>query len=110
MSKLENIKNNFNYLNMLAKSKKDLRRILLEKGNKCQINSICECVLNTLNGNVKLESAELKKYRRYKNAFRNLINKKNTLKKKKEILVQNGGFISTLIPTILSTFAAILSK
>ena len=56
------------------------------------INKICECVLNILNGKVKITEEDHKKLEPYKKIFRKLLQKNTSLSHKKRLIVQKGGF------------------
>ena len=98
---MKNIFNNIDFLNMIAKSKKPMRIAMIKNASKDQINCVCECILNTLIGNVKLKQDKKDEIKRFKKPMRKLL-KKNSIKIKKNLIIQNGGFLPALIPTILS--------
>ena len=98
---MKRIEQNLELLRVISNCKKNKRNILIKKGDKEFILSICECVFNTLKGNINFKKSDLIKLKKYKNTLRNLLNKSSIIKKK-EILVQNGGFLQILLPTIVS--------
>ena len=55
---MEKLKKNFENLKLLSDCKKKIRNSIIKKGGKDLILSINECVVNTLNGNVKLTTSE----------------------------------------------------
>lgn len=105
---MERIKKNHNFLKILSLSDKKLQNQIIDKSNKDQIYCLCEIVLNLLKGNINLSNQELKKLGKYKNSFRKLIRKSNIRQKKK--VIQSGGFLSVLIPSIISALSPILSE
>lgn len=107
--KMKRIEENFELLNLISTCKKNKRDILIKKGKKEFILSICECVLNTLNGNVNFNKTDLEKLQKYKSTLRNLI-KKSNIKKKKDILIQKGGFLQILLPTIISGVVSLIQS
>lgn len=97
------------YLKILAKSKNKLRRVILEKADQKLITAICECILNLLNGKIKIDSSSKEKLFKYRKTLRKLVNKSN-LKEKKKILIQKGGFLEFLIPAAISTIGTIIES
>jgi hypothetical protein len=75
--------------------------------DKDLINTLCECVLNCLIGNVKLADTEKQQLSRYKKYLRKLIDKKKfSNRKRKQILVQKGsGFLPLILSSVLSLFS-----
>ena len=67
---MENLKKNYKILKTLSNCKKGLRNRILLNSDDSVINNICECVLNTLNGNVKLPPQNLSKLKKYKKTLR----------------------------------------
>jgi len=61
-----------------------------------------------LKGNINLPKEEIDKLGKFKNSFRKLIRKSNIKNKKK--IIQSGGFLSVIIPTIISSLLPILSE
>ena len=83
---------------------KQKRNHIIDVAGKELVHCICDCVLNVLNGNIKLEPEEKQRLKRHKNCLRELVKKKTSDKKKKH-LIQEGGFLGALIP-ILGGLAA----
>lgn len=71
------------------------------------IKALCECSLNILKGNVKLNRAQKKKLCRYKNKLRALIAKKTSMKSRKQIL-QSGGLIGALLGPVIGVLGSLL--
>ena len=64
------------------------------------INKICECILNILNGKVKISNEDYQKLKPYKKVFRKLLEKKVKLAQKKKLIIQRGGFLQIILPLI----------
>ena len=94
-------------LRMLFKSKPLLRKSILR--DKGLLTCLCECSKNILKGNVSLSSVQKKKLRCHKRSLRELTLKK-TSKKKRNKIVQKGGFLDALITPILSLLGGILTN
>ena len=78
--------------------------------DKPLVRCICECVLNVLQGVVKLSDSEKSRLRKHKLTLRKLIRAgdRGTWKSKKCVIVQNGGsFLPLLLAPIVGT---LLSK
>ena len=106
-SKLNRFSKNKNYLCLLANCKNKLRNAIVSSSSRDQIYSVCECVLNISNGNVKLNKEEFAKLKKYRKYFKKLLARKVGLKEKKKILIQSGGFLQFLIPAVISGLSSI---
>ena len=99
------------FLTLLGNSKQRKRRnALIELGTNEEIDSISECILNILQGKVKLKSQEIKKLQKIKQYLRLLANKKCSIKKRKTLLKQKGGFLAALIPLAISAVTSLLGN
>ena len=101
MNRVENYKD---HLCLLKKCNKPTHTSIIQSADKELINTICECILNCLNGNVDLSKEDKQKLYRYKTSMRDLMKKtKLPLKKKKQILIQKGsGFLPIILSAVLS--------
>ena len=106
---MERIKKQFNMLKVLSTFKKNMRKNIIDKADKELINTICECVLNLLNGNLKVNTEQFNNLRAYKKVFRKLLEKIN-LKEKKKLIIQKGGFKEILLPAVISGLASIIGS
>lgn len=78
------------------------RQAILKSCDEEEINCICECVHNVLQGKVPLEKKEKNKLKRFRILLRKLV-RKGTTKIRKQILVQKGGaFLPIILSSILS--------
>lgn len=103
------IKRNYDSLKLLSSCSNKIRQSVIKSGSKDLIDSISECILNFLNGNVTLCEQELISLKKYKLPLRKLLKKLN-LKEKKKILIQKGGFLSIILPSIITGLASIISS
>ena len=87
----------------------EIRKAILKNADKDLVDAICQCVYNLLNGNLHLSTTEKEKLTKYRHALRKLV-QKSTLKQKKKILVQQGGFLEYLIPAAISGITSIISS
>ena len=68
------------------------RQFLTNLATKKDIEAVSECTINLLKGNIPLSKTQYDKFYKCKDAIRTLANRKNSLKTKKEIINQRGGF------------------
>jgi hypothetical protein len=97
----QRIKKHAETLMIMKKACPKLRKELIKRAGKDLIFALCECSLNVLNGNVKLQTGQKKKLKRHCKGLRSLADKKVSLSKKKKIL-QTGG----ILPALLAPIAA----
>ena len=95
---------------MLKGAAPKLRKAIIVNGDKQLVNSICECVLNVLNGNVKLSSCVKRKLRKHKNVLRKVVDKRVPLLGKKKVIVQREGFLLPLLSAVLPALATLIFK
>lgn len=89
-------------LETLCHLNKNQRIAFLRNADDKFIRSICECVFNTLRGNVPLERSEIKRLEKYKTTLRRISGKRGNWREKRKLLVQRGGFLPYIIGPILS--------
>jgi hypothetical protein len=83
-----------------VKKCKEKRNHIIECGGPDLVHCICDCVYNILKGNIPIKDQDKKQLKRHSHKLRELIKKKTTNKKRKE-LVQEGGFLGLIIPSIV---------
>lgn len=94
---------NADFLKALHNLKPSHRVVLLRNADCSNVQCICECVYNILNGKVPLNKNQRDRLGRYKTTLRKLIKRGENWKKKKKILVQSGGaFLPLLLAPLLS--------
>ena len=86
-----------------------LRNKYLKEANNCVIDAISEIAKNCLIGNVPLKTCDFKKLRKYQKLLRKL-SKKSPVVKRRNLIIQRGGFISFLIPPALSLIASVVGE
>ena len=91
-------------------AKPKLRRAIISDGGKELINSINECVLNVLNGNIPMSTLRKRKLKKHKLALRRLADKRMRHSAKKRLLVQKGGFLLPLLSTVLPILASVIFR
>jgi len=107
---LTDIRRNFCVLHNLQNSSKYKRNKLLKEADKDTINSICECIYNILFGDVDLTPEEFNQLKRERQFLRKLVQKRLSLKKKKELLIQKGGALPVILGPALALAAGLLGE
>ena len=87
-----------NDINYIKHDKQKCNRIIDEGGMEL-VHCICDCVHNILQGNIPMEHEEKERLKKYKELLRELV-KKKTLDKRRKQLIQEGGFLGSLIPIL----------
>ena len=98
------------FLHLLARSGPQRRKSLLKQATKDELSSLFEICLNILKGNIPLDSKTYKKFKRQSSLLRTLSNKKVSLKRKKRLVNQKGGFIGAIAKFALPLLAGLLTK
>lgn len=98
----QRIKTHLPELQVLAKCNPKQRKAFLEHANKDLVLCIAECCSNCLKGNIPLTKSQKKKLSRYKKELRQIGNKNSSHQMRKNIIVQKGGFLGSLLAPILS--------
>ena len=102
---------NADFLRVLSKCNNKQRIGILQSSDSDLIKCICEISLNLLRGVIPVSTSHKKKLKRHKNLLKLLIDKKESIKKKRQHLTQRGGgFLSLLIPPALSILGNLISK
>ena len=99
---MKRLKVNKHILHVLRDCKPQLRKALLKSSSPEIIKTLCEIILNTLNGNNKISDQCKNKLGKYKRILRSLACPKLKISSKRKILIQKGGFLPVLIGTVLS--------
>ena len=94
-------------------SKRKRMKELAEMGGEIKLyNALHEIAFNTIKGPVKLTEVQKRKIKPYRKTLEDLCKKKykNCIKKRKELIIQSGGFLPIVLPTIVSLLSAILNN
>ena len=100
------------FLPMLKRIRKMDERekgVFVRKCNKEFLDCVSECAKNVIKGHVPLTDRQKTNLRRRRNDPRALSIKKTSLRKKRRIL-QKGGFLTALLPPVLSILGSLLLK
>jgi|LakMenEpi03Aug12_release.lakeMendotaPanAssembly.Ray.scaffolds.fasta_scaffold340327_2 hypothetical protein len=106
---MENLEKNIQNLKILSCCDKALKNKLISKGDKSLILTLTECVLNTLNGNVKISDRDKEKLAKKKYLLRKLLSCKS-IKAKRENLIQQGGYLQYILPAAITLISTLLER
>jgi len=96
-------------LKRLSKLGDKVKREYVRKCERQFIDCVSECAKNVIKGNVPLSGRQKSELRRKKKDLRELSLKKTSLREKRRIL-QKGGFLTALLPTILAVLGSLFAK
>src|SRR5437867_10531743 len=106
MTKL--LKKYIHHLHLLNHTCCKNRNVIIRNSSPELIRCICEVCYNLLRGNIPLTKTKKQKLKQYRNIIRYLGSKQEkNLALKKQKLVQRGGFLPIVLPTILTVAAEI---
>jgi hypothetical protein len=97
------LRSQLHFLHVLKDAKPQAIPELLPSASDDLIKAIVECAINTFNGNHKLTKEEKSKSSKYEDNLRMLVNAKISFKSKRNLLIQEGGFIVPLLTCILTS-------
>ena len=102
------VKRNLAVLKHLIKAPPRQRKAILCTASDDLIAAISEIALNTLKGNIPLSPQQVRVLRKKQDLIKRLSNKKVSLRRKKHLVKQSGGFLGPLlsfaIPLITGLF------
>lgn len=104
------LERNWGFLKLLAKCTPKRRCEILSVCDNDLIKCIDDCSHNILKGNIPIGEYHLENLKKHKKTIREVSKRRNSLKKKRDILVQNGGSLPALLIPILTIIGAALSK
>ena len=107
---MRRIKANYYALHVLKNARRKLRKEIVSNCNKDLLNSICECVLNVLNGNLRISDSTKRKLRNFRTSLRSLVDKRLPLVSKRRVIQQRGVFLLPLLSAVLSALAGLLFR
>lgn len=106
----QRLRKNHDFLKLLAKCTPAQRKAILKAANEALVRTICECILNVLKETVPVSKHAKRKLLAHKKSLIALAEKSTPLRKKKKILVQQGGnFLGLLLPPVLRVLSSILT-
>jgi hypothetical protein len=91
----------------MFRSSPKARRGIINGGPNDLVNTLCECVLNILKGNVRVTPNQKLSLSKYKNDLRKRVNKRVAVSAKKRVL-QKGGLFGVLAKVLTPLLAPII--
>ena len=106
----QQLRKNHDFLKLLVKCTPAQRNAILKVADEALVRTICECILNVLKETVPVSKPAKRKLLAHKKSLIALAEKSTPLRKKKKILVQQGGnFLGLLLPPVLRVLSSILT-
>ena len=97
------LQRNLELLKLLKNCKtKAQRKAILKLADKDLIKCLCDCAYNILHGNIKMSRQKQCALKKHGHVIRKFANKKRGgLEKKRDFLIQKGGFLPALLAPII---------
>ena len=97
-------------LDQLVKETDSIKRSkLLKQVQDCVIDAISEIAKNCLSGNIPLSEEDFNKLSKYQNLLR-IISKPSPVEIRRNLIIQKGGFIDSLVPAALLLITILLKQ
>ena len=110
ISKHSKVNQHLPFLCTCFKSTGKQQKEMLANANKGQIEAVGEIALNLLKGNILIPNSSFKRLKPHKSKLLYLTRKKPTLKQKKQVLNQKGGFLPALAALVAPLAVDLLGK
>ena len=99
-------------IKILRRSKSSQKQI---KGlTESELKAVCEVCSNLLHGNLKISKESKIKLKRFKRPIKELSNRRISIKRKQEVINQQGGFLTTIagiaLPLLTDLLISTISK
>ena len=107
---MKRLRSNFHALHVLKAATPELRKANVSNSDRELLLSICECVPNVLNGNVRLSDCVARKLRKHRAVLRKVADKRVPLLGKKKLIVPRGGFLLPLLRAVLPAIDSLIFK
>ena len=108
--KLDRLKSHYPTLELLNKATPELRKAIISKCGPDLLKCISEVAVNVLRGNLELPDSSAKKLKKHSASIRKVASKRVSVKDKKKIINQKGGFLLPLLAAVLPTLASLLTS
>jgi hypothetical protein len=110
---LGRLRKNYHLLQSLKRDSPHQRKFIIKKAHPDLIKTIADVCYNIVHVNLKLSTVKKKQLLRNKNKIRRLADKNVSLSTKRREIIQQGGFLSAIVPAIsiaASLIGGLLSK
>ena len=94
---------------LLQKAPPKIQKHILKKASRELLKCLCDCCLNLLKCNLKINASQKTKLKPYKNTLRKLADRKISLNKKQKV-IQSGRFLLTLLSVIAPAIGGLISS
>ena len=105
---MKRIKLNYHNLHTLKDANPKVRKAIISNCDKDLINSVSECALNVLRGNITLSNCKKGRLRKFKRQLRAVVDKRVPVTIKKRLIIQRGGFLVPLLTAVLPALATFI--
>ena len=106
----QRLRKNHDFLKLLAKCTPAQRKAILKVADEALVRTICECILKVFKETVPVSKPAKRKLLADKKSLVALAERSTPLRKKKKILVQQGGnFLGLLLPPVPRVLSSILT-
>lgn len=102
------------FIKTLAKCSPQRRKRVLENATNNELKALFELCLNMKLGNLPIDAEQFRRFKRHKTTFDTLANRRISIRKKRKIVNQKGGFVAAVakfaLPLLTHIIASQLSK
>lgn len=106
---LDYVKSLLNYLKKFLNGNNKVKRNFIKNLSKKDIKVLCMTIYNILHNKIPINTAEKEKLFKFRKVLHKFCKSSHTLKKRKEILQQSGGYLGILLPAAISGLSTIIS-
>ena len=107
---MKQVRSNYHALHVLNTATPKLRKAIVSNCDRELVNSICESVLNVLNGNVPFSECVARKMRKHRAVLGKVADNRFPISGKKKLIVQRRGFLLALLSAVLPALRSYIFK
>ena len=107
---LDYVKSLLNYLKKFLNGNNKVKRNFIKNLSNKDIKVLCMTIYNILHNKIPINTAEKEKLLKFRKLLHKFCRSSHTIKKRKEILSQSGGYLNILIPAAIGGLSTILSS
>ena len=104
----KSLKKSYHLLHVLREGDTKIRKAVLSSSSDHLVRAVSEICLNAIKGGLPLSRQQIKRLTPHRNLICYLATKKHSLKKKRRLLTQKGGFLQALLVPALSVIAGLV--
>ena len=106
---LDYVKSLLNYLKKFLNGNNKVKRNFIKNLSKRDIKVLCMTIYNILHNKIPINTADKEKLFKFRKVLHKFCKSSHTIKKRKEILQQSGGYLNILLPAAISGLSTIIS-